>query len=235
MHLEPVPHPKSTKSNSSRNHPLRRSTRRSPRPSVTQPYHHQRGSNWLGQGGRIGTSEYGREVPRSWLEPPIGRRNDGATYAHQSDKVTGSGRGSFFRRPTVLTSDLILSERRPGTALVLGWYLSNGILPAPGPQTFSHQTQAGIQPGWPLSWSSAANAGLECGWTSSCFGRSGPSMLTIWPPISSQHLEHVTKPPTQHHLANLSRISFRKRTHARIFHTYGDGEVIPSLMGSGRS
>ena len=81
VHVELVPHPKATKSNSSRNHPLRRSTRRSSRPSVTQAYHHQRGSEWPGQAGRIGTAKCGRRVPRSWLELPIGPWIDGATYA----------------------------------------------------------------------------------------------------------------------------------------------------------
>lgn len=43
--------------------------------------------------------------------------------------------------------------------------------------------------------------------------------------------EATNAPP----LGILAQISLQKRTHKREFRTYGDGEIILSLLGSGRS
>ena len=141
--------------------------------------------------------------------------------------------GPSFRRPTVLTSDLIPSPT-DAHANYASLASQQSVVPVESPSSPSHQpppghqaTRRGIQPGSP-SWTVPA-------WMSLCFGRKGPSIFTICSPISSQHLEHVTKLPTHHHLAFWPKTPSRNAHIRGKFRTYGDGEVIPSLLGSGGS
>lgn len=149
--------------------------------------------------------------------------------------MTGSGRGSIFRRPTVLTSDLIPS-RHTHTQTVLVWRHRRAWYLSKSPSSPSHQPPPGHQATWRVS-------SIQPGWPLPLLDSSGLDVVVLRPkgPLDLHHMvphffsalgtrnEATNAPP----LGILAQISFQKRTHKRKFSHLRRRRSYPVPIGLG--